>query len=167
MINIEPTDIIPKPLLWLITIPCIVLFLPVGVIYFLICLAQAIYFKMPFHRYRHDIIYSMARPGFYIGMFLSLLIFQVISIPRAIAMKKEEKREKERLQTKRMLCETWLNQFDFVESMNRRVQLYISKGEAVGRVVVREVNEEQAALIESKKTSLPDRIYLEVNRVST
>lgn len=166
MIRIEPTELVPKPLLWLVSVPCMIVLSPIGILYCLFCLAMSIHYKIPFREYKHDIPYSIVRPGFYVGLVISLLICRIIFIPRIIAMKREEKKEKEHLQAKRLLCEEWLNQFPFVDSMNRRVQLYISKGEAVGRVVVREVTEDEAILIETKRCDLPERIHLEINKVS-
>ncbi|ADO59739.1 hypothetical protein [Paenibacillus polymyxa] len=92
MLSFDPTDFIPKPLLWICTIPFMILLLPIGVLYCLIGMAQSLVHKIPFREYSHDIIFSIMRPGFYVGMLCAMFISAVLTTPKRRELKKEEEK---------------------------------------------------------------------------
>ncbi|MBP1308977.1 hypothetical protein JOD82_001997 [Paenibacillus sp. 1182] len=48
MLSFDPTDFIPKPLLWICTIPFMILLLPIGFLYCLIGIPKRLFIKF-FH----------------------------------------------------------------------------------------------------------------------
>ncbi|MFF2532339.1 hypothetical protein ACFVS2_25855 [Brevibacillus sp. NPDC058079] len=74
------TDMIPKWLLWSFAIPFMIALLPIGVLYCGLGIYYEICNNRKFHTYKHDIFYSMIRPGFYVGLFVSILVMYSIGL---------------------------------------------------------------------------------------
>jgi hypothetical protein len=160
--NFHRANFVPEPLLWVFAIPFIILLFPIGILYCLICLIHAKWNKISFETYRHDILFSIIRPGFYVGIFVSFLFLIIITFPKRLAFKSKEKRRNEDIHIKRTQCIAWLEQFPFIQVDQYKPKIYISKGRAVGRLNIHVKNDQEKAKLIEKKSELPDNIYLEV-----
>jgi hypothetical protein len=78
-INIE--DIIPRWLLWACAIPFMILLIPIGIFYSLLCLWHELKSGNDFVSYKHDIIFAIGRPGFYVGLIIAIALMAAVIIP--------------------------------------------------------------------------------------
>jgi hypothetical protein len=162
MMSVNRSELIPQPLLWICAIPFMILLFPIGFVYSLICLVLAILSKQPFRDYRHDIFFAMCRPGFYVGMFLAFLILILIRLPINRFSQAKDRINEEKMKSKMRDCKTWLETLPFLTHEMSEIKLYLSKEEAVGRIIIRDINTDQVKAIEFARESLPDRIHLEL-----
>ncbi len=59
-------------------------------------------------------------------------------------------------------CKHWLQQFSFLEDESVHLNLYISDGKSVGRMIIENVTERQKNIIEAQNNELPEGVYLQV-----
>ncbi|WCF11600.1 hypothetical protein NDS46_30100 (plasmid) [Paenibacillus thiaminolyticus] len=165
MIKLDASEVIPKPLLWTCVFMMTIFLLPIGLAYCLFCLIQARRHRSDFHLTSYFIIYSILTPGYYTGLVLSGAIVAFTCFPKSFPEIRNQKKKQKRLRNKRHQCKEWLKQFPFIQSEMSEVIVYISKEEAVGRIILRNVTEEEKGIIERQKTSLPAHIHLEVHNL--
>lgn len=84
MMGISIEDKIPKPILWGLAVPSMILLFPLGVLYSLYLLYSDLKDGDGFVGFKRDGFYAMLRPGFYLGLFLSIVFLALLSIPMSL-----------------------------------------------------------------------------------
>lgn len=95
---------------------------------------------------------------------ITLLVFPIIiifilAINYYFGMTDQKGRERLILQ-KTKECKEWVEQFPFINNEMVNIKIYLSNGAATGRLIISDVDANEAALMSGKKEELPDDIHL-------
>jgi hypothetical protein len=97
---------------------------------------------------------------------ITLLVFPVTVI-MTIAIRNyfitgEFKRRDDDIRTKTRAIKEWAHKFEFLNNEMIEIKLYVSNGSATGRLVITDVDQNEAEEINKHRNELPDQIHLVV-----
>lgn len=104
---------------------------------------------------KHFLIHSVIVLGFP----FCTLTFLVV---RIVLNNVQSKREVNELSKKNEQLLNWVSSFSFIDKNKVHLSLYTSKGKTVGRVIIIDVDKEQAQKLKDRKRELPQNISLDI-----